>query len=150
MGKARLNECRGINSSLPALKKCIRGLVQGKKFIPFRYSKLTLLLKDTLQGDCTSYMIACLSKASAQWYATKDTLEYGCQARMITISQKKKDAVQKKNMKEQLDECRKQNAELLRQIQELTRIVEEKDNRIKKMEEKLARRLDKKKGRSQR
>ena len=41
-----------INKSLLALCECINALVQGKKHVPYRNSKLTQLLKDSLSGGC--------------------------------------------------------------------------------------------------
>ncbi|RRT73386.1 hypothetical protein B296_00004453 [Ensete ventricosum] len=47
-------EGANINRSLLALSSCINALVEGKKHIPFRNSKLTQLLKDSLGGHCNT------------------------------------------------------------------------------------------------
>lgn len=48
-----------INKSLLALKECIRALDQSKKHTPFRGSKLTMVLKDSFQGNkCKTVMVA--------------------------------------------------------------------------------------------
>ena len=53
-----------INKSLLALKECIRAMDQSKKHKPFRGSKLTMVLKDSFQGDkCKTVMIANVSPA---------------------------------------------------------------------------------------
>ena len=52
-----------INKSLLTLGKCINILSQQKKtaFLPFRDSKLTRILKDSLGGNSKTVMIACVS-----------------------------------------------------------------------------------------
>ncbi len=55
-----------INKSLLTLGKCINILSENKKtaFIPYRDSKLTRILKDSLGGNCKTVMIACVSAES--------------------------------------------------------------------------------------
>lgn len=48
----RLLEGANINRSLLALGNCINALASGSVFVPFRDSKLTRLLKDSLGGNC--------------------------------------------------------------------------------------------------
>jgi len=43
------------------LKECIRALDQGKNHIPFRGSKLTMILKDSFVGFCKTIMIGNVS-----------------------------------------------------------------------------------------
>jgi kinesin family member 18/19 len=42
--------------------------------VPYRDSKLTRLLKDSLGGGCRTVMVACVSTASDQFEETLDTL----------------------------------------------------------------------------
>lgn len=59
-----------INRSLLALANCINALGDKSKkgfFVPYRDSKLTRLLKDSLGGNCKTVMIANVSPASAQF-----------------------------------------------------------------------------------
>ena len=61
---ARLVEGANINRSLLALGNCINALGEkGAKgaFVPYRDSKLTRLLKDSLGGNCRTVMIANIS-----------------------------------------------------------------------------------------
>ena len=50
-----------INKSLLSLKECIRALDQGKDHVPFRGSKLTMVLKDSFVGFCKTVMISNVS-----------------------------------------------------------------------------------------
>ena len=64
----RLLEGAKINTSLLALANCINALGDKNKkgsFVPFRDSKLTRMLKDSLGGNCKTVMIATVSPASA-------------------------------------------------------------------------------------
>ena len=53
------------------------------KFIPYRDSKLTRILKDSLGGNTQSIMIACISPASTALEETLNTLKYAERARNI-------------------------------------------------------------------
>ena len=63
----RLREGAKINTSLLALANCINALGDKTKkgfFVPFRDSKLTRMLKDSLGGNCKTVMIATISPSS--------------------------------------------------------------------------------------
>lgn len=60
-----LEEAKKINASLSALGNVITALVDGKnKFIPYRDSKLTLLLKASFGGNNKTLMLCALSPSS--------------------------------------------------------------------------------------
>lgn len=65
-----------INKSLLALKECIRALDLEKKHLPFRGSKLTLVLKDSFVGNCRTVMIGNISPAIGSSEHTLNTLRY--------------------------------------------------------------------------
>ncbi|OMJ84212.1 hypothetical protein SteCoe_14698 [Stentor coeruleus] len=65
-----------INKSLLALKECIRALDQEKKHLPFRGSKLTLVLKDSFIGCCRTVMIGNVSPGLFSCEHTLNTLRY--------------------------------------------------------------------------
>jgi hypothetical protein len=83
----RLVEGANINRSLLALANCINALASGppskKKFVPFRDSKLTRLLKDSLGGNCLTVMIANISPSSLTYDDTHNTLKYADRAKEI-------------------------------------------------------------------
>jgi kinesin family protein 18/19 len=74
-----------INKSLLTLGKCINILADQKKpvFIPFRDSKLTRILKDSLGGNSKTVMIACVSPEAKFYEQTLNTLKYSTKARHI-------------------------------------------------------------------
>jgi len=81
----RLTEGGNINKSLLALANCINALAKNKrkKYIPYRNSKLTRLLSDSLNGNCRSCMIACVSPSSLCYEDTYNTLKYASRTRNI-------------------------------------------------------------------
>lgn len=80
----RLKEATKINLSLSALGNVISALVDGKaKHIPYRDSKLTRLLQDSLGGNTRTLMIACVSPASRDYDETLSTLRYANRAKNI-------------------------------------------------------------------
>jgi len=114
---ARMQEACSINYSLLALKKCISGLAKGKAFIPFRDSKLTRILQDCLEGSCLTYLIACVSPSACQWQATRDTLEYGTQARAIKLTAKRQYRPAR-SLKAQVKFLEDQNRSLIAKVRE--------------------------------
>jgi kinesin family protein 2/24 len=67
-----------INKSLLALKECIRALDDGKSHVPFRASKLTMVLRDSFLNKTSSkiVMIACINPGSSSSDHTLNTLRY--------------------------------------------------------------------------
>ncbi|CAL4975375.1 unnamed protein product [Urochloa decumbens] len=76
-------EGANINRSLLALSSCINALVEGKKHIPYRNSKLTQLLKDSLGGSCNTVMIANISPSNLSFGETQNTLHWADRAKEI-------------------------------------------------------------------
>lgn len=73
-----------INLSLSALGNVISALVDGKStHVPYRDSKLTRLLQDSLGGNSKTIMIACTSPASYNLEETVTTLRYANRAKNI-------------------------------------------------------------------
>ncbi|KAI4533941.1 hypothetical protein MG293_016960 [Ovis ammon polii] len=81
----RMKEGAHINRSLLALGNCINAL-SGKgtnKYINYRDSKLTRLLKDSLGGNSRTVMIAHISPASSAFEESRNTLTYAGRAKSI-------------------------------------------------------------------
>ena len=85
----RFVEGSNINRSLLALGNVITKLSSNQKnqeFVPYRDSKLTRILKDSLCGSTKTYMITCISLEQKHYDETIHTLNYASRARMITTS----------------------------------------------------------------
>jgi kinesin family protein 18/19 len=82
---ARLTEGANINKSLLALGNCINALCDPRRrnHIPYRDSKLTRLLKFSLDGNCKTVMIVCVSPSSQHYDETLNTLKYADRAKEI-------------------------------------------------------------------
>lgn len=94
----RLKEASKINLSLSALGNVISALVDGKsQHIPYRDSKLTRLLQDSLGGNSKTLMVANIGPASYNYDESLTTLRYANRAKNITnqprINEDPKDAL---------------------------------------------------------
>ncbi|XP_060951492.1 kinesin-like protein KIF19 [Limanda limanda] len=87
----RLKEGAHINRSLLALGNCINALSDknGAKYVNYRDSKLTRLLKDSLGGNSRTVMIAHISPASVAFEESRNTLTYADRAKNIRTRVKK-------------------------------------------------------------
>lgn len=80
----RLKEAASINLSLSALGNVISALAAGNgRHVPYRDSKLTRLLRDSLGGNARTLMIACVSPSDIDAEETLSTLRYAARARCI-------------------------------------------------------------------
>ncbi|XP_021118622.1 kinesin-like protein KIF17 isoform X3 [Heterocephalus glaber] len=113
----RLKEATKINLSLSALGNVISALVDGRcRHIPYRDSKLTRLLQDSLGGNTKTLMVACLSPADNNYDETLSTLRYANRAKNIKnkprINEDPKDAL----LRQYQEEIKKLRAILAQQL----------------------------------
>lgn len=81
----RITEGSNINKSLLALGKVINKLSEKKVgiYIPYRDSKLTRLLKDSLGGNTRTVLITCITPNKSQQDETLHSLNYAFRAKKI-------------------------------------------------------------------
>ena len=77
------DEGKKINLSLTALGSVIDALSSNRKHIPYKDSKLTRLLADSLGGNTKTVMFANISPASYNYDETLGTLRYASRAKLI-------------------------------------------------------------------
>uniref|UniRef100_A0AAF5DHU6 Kinesin-like protein n=1 Tax=Strongyloides stercoralis TaxID=6248 RepID=A0AAF5DHU6_STRER len=79
-----LEEAKNINKSLSALGNVIAALAEGtKSHVPYRDSKLTRILQESLGGNSRTTIVICASPASFNEGETKSTLLFGQRAKTI-------------------------------------------------------------------
>ncbi|KAL4712326.1 hypothetical protein ACJJTC_004088 [Scirpophaga incertulas] len=82
--RARRLEGAHINRSLLALGNCIMALSGGARYVNYRDSKLTRLLREVLGGRCRTAMVAHVAPGAAHRETTRSTLHYAQRASSIT------------------------------------------------------------------
>uniref|UniRef100_A0A8C5WZ71 Kinesin family member 13A n=1 Tax=Laticauda laticaudata TaxID=8630 RepID=A0A8C5WZ71_LATLA len=138
----RLKEGSNINKSLSTLGLVISSLAdqaagKGKnKFVPYRDSVLTWLLKDNLGGNSQTAMIATISPAADNYEETLSTLRYADRAKRIVnhaivnedpnarVIRELREEVEK--LKEQLSQAESMKApELKEKLEESEKLIKE-------------------------
>lgn len=124
----RFKESVSINQGLLALGNVISALGDDKRrigsagsgsgavHVPYRDSKLTRLLQDSLGGNARTLMIACVSPASVNFEETLNTLKYANRAKNI----KNKPIVNDKIVSE--EERLRNDEEMLRMREEISNL----------------------------
>lgn len=79
----RLHEARSINSSLSTLGKCIHALTEKSQFVPFRDSKLTRLLCESLGGNSKTALIVTIGPHIKHIEETISSLTFGMRAMKV-------------------------------------------------------------------
>lgn len=103
----RLKEAIKINLSLSALGNVITALVDKSAHVPYRDSKLTLLLQDSLGGNTKTLMVAVVSPADYNFEETLSTLRYASRAKFIKNKPKVNEDPKDAMLREYLDEIQR-------------------------------------------
>ncbi|KAM3877043.1 kinesin-like protein KIF18A [Diretmus argenteus] len=130
---ARLREGANINRSLLALGNVINALAAPKNkkaHIPYRDSKLTRLLKDSLGGNCRTVMIANVSPSSKSYDDTHNTLKYANRAKEIKSVLKSNVVSLDSHIGQYAVICEKQQQEILKLKQKLKEYEEKKTDTL--------------------
>jgi len=83
-----LDELKTINLSLTTLGKVISGLAQKSSHIPYRDSKLTRILQDSIGGSTKTYIIATINPLADCVEETISTLNFASRAQKIMVIEK--------------------------------------------------------------
>jgi kinesin family protein 3/17 len=136
----RLEECKKINQALSALGNVIAALTDRKprSHIPYRDSKLTRLLEDSLGGNCKTTMMAMVSPAYFSFSESLSSLKFAHRAKSIKnvakinedVDQRallRKYEIELKKLRRELEEKSKTvlNKELLYKLEQEKRKAEE-------------------------
>ncbi|XP_033964612.1 kinesin-1 heavy chain-like isoform X1 [Pseudochaenichthys georgianus] len=81
-----LDEAKMINKSLSSLGNVISALAEGSAYVPYRDSKMTRILQDSLGGNCRTTMVICASPSAYNDAETRSTLLFGQRANTIKNS----------------------------------------------------------------
>ena len=82
-GNTMLKEAQNINKSIMTLGMVINALTKGGKHVPYRDSKLTRVLQESLGGNCLTYLIINCSPSTLNLTETLSTLRFGQRAKLI-------------------------------------------------------------------
>ncbi len=115
----RLKEGAKINQSLSCLGQVINALCQQRPHVPYRDSKLTRLLQDSLGGNSVTLMIVALSPASVNFEESLSSLQFADRAKQI----KNKVHINRDPKLQRIAELMEENKKLKEKIAELEAIV---------------------------
>ena len=121
-----MKEGISINKGLLCLGQVIKALTEEKKdknFIPYRDSKLTRILQDSLGGNSRTTMIACVSPAEFNYEETLSTIRYASSARNI----KNKPVVNRDANSMLIESLRSQIQHLQLEMKEYTDLLRENE-----------------------
>ena len=129
----KIEQAKKINNSLSVLGNCIQNLVSGKNYIPYRESKLTRILQESLNGNSKTSLIITISPSNINSEETYSSLNFGTRALKVKIHPQKNITNNEQNRLKILSQ--KYN-ELYNKYKELS-LKYEKDNELEDEESKI-------------
>lgn len=118
----RLKEASKINRALSSLGNVISALAEKSPHVPYRDSKLTRLLQDSLGGNSKTIMIANIGPSEYNYNETITTLRYAHRAKTIQNKPVKNEDPQDAKLREYQEE-----------IERLRKLINERQNREKSL-----------------
>lgn len=114
-----LREAQKINKSLSALGNVIQKLTSGSTHIPYRDSKLTRVLSDSLGGNSKTCLIITASPAMSNMEETLSTMRFGSRAKLIKNKPKVNEEKSIEQYKRELRESKRTVSSLRDEIEAL-------------------------------
>ncbi|EGC40234.1 hypothetical protein DICPUDRAFT_146808 [Dictyostelium purpureum] len=142
----RMQEAKNINLSLSALGKVINALTTGAPYIPYRDSKLTRVLQDSLGGNSKTSLIINCSPSRNNEHETISTLQFGTRAKSIENVAKVNKKITYRELEEYIIKLSKELERLRKESNEKDATIITKDQEIeglkKELQEKSSSNLD--------
>ena len=112
----RLKEAGNINKSLSTLGMVINALTceKTRTHIPYRDSKLTCLLRDSLGGNSKTFIIATIANSVLCFQETLSTLNFANRAKMVKVRALINEESLSSNIETYKEEIRRLKAEIVR------------------------------------
>jgi len=122
----RLEEAKHINKSLSALGDVMSALAQKSSHVPYRNSKLTQLLQDSLSGQAKAMMFMHIAPEASSRGETLSTLMFGARVSQVTLGQARQNTESSKifEARDAIQRLQQKAEKRQEKIQELEKVVE--------------------------
>ena len=115
------------NNSLAALGNCVNSIINNESYIPFRDSKLTRVLQNSLEGNSNISLIITLSPSNLNVEETLSSLNFGSRAMEIKINPKK-NYININSSENYLGDLNQKYVELFEKYDELDKKYKDEEN----------------------
>ncbi|GMI94694.1 hypothetical protein HRI_003138700 [Hibiscus trionum] len=132
----RLDEGRAINLSLSALGDVIHALQRRKRHIPYRNSKLTQVLKDSLGDESRTLMLVHVSPKEEDLCETICSLNFAARVKSVQLGPEESNEVRNqreaaiKNLQQKIEEIEDERQHIRGKIQTLNHKLEQTRKRL--------------------
>lgn len=125
----RLAEAKNINKAISALGNCISALAKKsgrKNYVPFRDSKLTRILTESLSGNSKTIICACVSPSTIHFDESFSTLLFAARAMNVRIH-----AVMNENIEYKVQRVKGNNGDVAKEIVDENTLLREEREELK-------------------